>query len=51
MNGKGAAAKAKSRPQENGSDKDNGLHYLMVKKATLHDPVLQADWAKKNLIW
>uniref|UniRef100_A0A914YEA6 Myosin heavy chain n=1 Tax=Panagrolaimus superbus TaxID=310955 RepID=A0A914YEA6_9BILA len=51
MNGKGAAAKAKSRPQENGSDKDGGLQYLMVKKATLHDPVLQADWAKKNLIW
>jgi myosin protein heavy chain len=49
MNGKGAAAKSNSRAQQNGHDA--GLQHLMVKKATLHDPVLQADWARKNLTW
>lgn len=55
MNGKGAAAKTPSRPQHNGvADKDaapQGLQYLIVKRAALHDPVLQADWTKKSLIW
>lgn len=27
------------------------LQYLMVKRATIADPSMQAEWAKKRLIW
>ncbi|KAH7730716.1 myosin-9 [Aphelenchoides avenae] len=34
-----------------GSSQTPDLQYLMVKRATLADPSMQAEWSKKRLVW
>ena len=53
VNGSGATGRADGRNLSEGHANENtkALQCLMVKRAALNDPVLQADWTKKNLLW
>ena len=40
-----------SNVNDQSSNSTPDLQYLMVKRATIADPSMQAEWAKKRLVW